>query len=204
MGQGTYGKVFKAKHLKSGKKFAIKYIKNVFSDYLRAKTVVREVSLLRNFTAMKSPHHTNKIYDLKWHDSHDGQVSIFLVLDYAPVDMRKVMDDSDRTPICHLHARKAFYSFLCALNFIHSANVMHRDIKPSNLLIKDDFSVIVCDFGLSRTVPETASEVTRISKKKSAIQLIDERKMRRNLGRELSNHISTRWYRAPEVVILEK
>tara|TARA_B110000305_G_C18799537_1_gene342000 strand:+ start:321 stop:473 length:153 start_codon:yes stop_codon:yes gene_type:complete len=43
---------------------------------------------------------------------------------------------------------------LCALNFIHKANVMHRDLKPGNILIDDDCNVLLCDFGLARTSPK--------------------------------------------------
>ena len=42
------------------------------------------------------------------------------------------------------------YNCLCAMKFVHSAGIMHRDIKPSNILICNDLSVKICDFGLSR------------------------------------------------------
>jgi len=45
------------------------------------------------------------------------------------------------------------YNMLCAMNFMHSANVVHRDIKPSNLLLNEDCQLKICDFGLSRTLP---------------------------------------------------
>ena len=33
-------------------------------------------------------------------------------------------------------------------------NVMHRDIKPANILLNTkDFSVKICDLGLSRSIP---------------------------------------------------
>ena len=31
---------------------------------------------------------------------------------------------------------------------------MHRDIKPANLLLDDQCRVMVCDFGLARSLPE--------------------------------------------------
>ena len=43
---------------------------------------------------------------------------------------------------------------LCALNFIHSANIIHRDLKPDNILITNNCTVKICDFGLSRAMPE--------------------------------------------------
>ena len=45
-----------------------------------------------------------------------------------------------------------------ALNYIHSANIMHRDIKPSNILIDEYSRVMMCDFGMARTVPSLSKE----------------------------------------------
>jgi mitogen-activated protein kinase 1/3 len=41
------------------------------------------------------------------------------------------------------------------MKFIHSANVLHRDLKPANILINDDCKILICDFGLARTLPES-------------------------------------------------
>ena len=38
------------------------------------------------------------------------------------------------------------------MNYMHSANVMHRDIKTSNILIDEDCTIKICDFGLSRVM----------------------------------------------------
>jgi mitogen-activated protein kinase 1/3 len=52
-----------------------------------------------------------------------------------------------------MHVMVILYNLLCALNYIHTANLMHRDLKPANILINDECAVKLCDFGLSRTVP---------------------------------------------------
>jgi mitogen-activated protein kinase 1/3 len=33
---------------------------------------------------------------------------------------------------------------------MHTAGIMHRDIKPANILLNEDCSVRICDFGLAR------------------------------------------------------
>ena len=41
---------------------------------------------------------------------------------------------------------------LCGLKYLHSADVLHRDLKPANVLINEDCTVKICDFGLARSV----------------------------------------------------
>jgi len=44
------------------------------------------------------------------------------------------------------------YNLLCAVKYLHSANVLHRDLKPANILVNEDCSVKICDFGLARSI----------------------------------------------------
>jgi mitogen-activated protein kinase 1/3 len=54
------------------------------------------------------------------------------------------------------HVVTILYNLLCAVNYIHSTNVMHRDIKAANILIDGDCNIKICDFGLSRVMkPKT-------------------------------------------------
>ena len=47
---------------------------------------------------------------------------------------------------------KVVYNSLCAIAFIHEANVMHRDLKPNNLFLNTNLDVKIGDFGLARHV----------------------------------------------------
>jgi len=52
------------------------------------------------------------------------------------------------------HIKRIVYNTLCGLAYMHILNVMHRDIKPANVLVNQDCSVKICDFGLSRCLPQ--------------------------------------------------
>jgi serine/threonine protein kinase len=50
---------------------------------------------------------------------------------------------------------------ICAVKYLHSSNVLHRDLKPANILVNEDCSVKICDFGLARSIAgvESASMI---------------------------------------------
>lgn len=120
---------------------------------------------------------------------------------------------------------KIMYDSLCALRFLHSCNVIHRDIKPANLLLTEDLQVKIGDFGISRSLPENLTGKgscnslrvrnfvrksndceTKISKEEEQerfhqkMESIVECLVKKQ--RSLSDHVGSRWYRAPEVILL--
>ena len=72
-------------------------------------------------------------------------------MDYCEQDLRQMLC---KEPVMEEeHVIIILYNLLCALKFLHKANIVHRDIKPSNILINEDCEVKICDFGLARTMP---------------------------------------------------
>lgn len=78
---------------------------------------------------------------------------IFLVMEYTESDLRKLMSTVPLTNIDDNHIKTILYNSLCAINFLHSANIMHRDLKPANMLIDSKCTIKICDFGLARVAP---------------------------------------------------
>lgn len=106
---------------------------------------------------------------------------------------------------------------------MHSCSIVHRDIKPQNILVNSDCQVRVCDFGLARSLPESVlgkhngqsqrvrhSVLTKLTGKETEeekrelivkkVQLI--RKQGQKCERSVSPHVQSRWFRAPEVILL--
>jgi len=76
---------------------------------------------------------------------------------------------------------------LRGLAYIYAAGVAHRDLKPANILLASDCSLKICDFGLARgNMPDPESEEGEQS-----------------YG-VLTEYVVTRWYRAPEVMLLPR
>lgn len=60
-----------------------------------------------------------------------------------------------------LHIQTIIYNITIGLKYLHSAEVLHRDLKPgfivvvifiANILLNEDCTVKICDFGLARSV----------------------------------------------------
>ena len=153
-------------------------------------------------------------------------------MDYLEHDLEKVMclqagkeTDSKKVLTDYHQLKQILYTLLCALNFLHTANVVHRDLKPANILLNDleKCRVVLCDFGLARTLSkemtalsnvvfpsmmvaksfEESKRINRFQRKKIASIMTSCRQMRRTIYRQLSPHVTTRWYRAPEIILTE-
>ena len=44
------------------------------------------------------------------------------------------------------------YNLLCAIKYLHESKVIHRDLKPANILVNEDCSVKLCDYGLALSI----------------------------------------------------
>jgi mitogen-activated protein kinase 1/3 len=102
---------------------------------------------------MKENIFTTKLLDMKL-ASKTGKLAnsngIFIVMDYFPYDIRALLEKVDQDHFTREHIIIILYNLLCATHFMHSAGLMHRDIKPCNLLVDNECSVRICDFGQSR------------------------------------------------------
>ena len=56
-------------------------------------------------------------------------------MELGELDLKKLLDSVPNTELDEEHIITILYNQLCALSYIHSANVMHRDLKPANFLI---------------------------------------------------------------------
>jgi mitogen-activated protein kinase 1/3 len=111
------------------------------------------VTILRQLSEMKNNKFTTKILDVITSEDINHMNYIFIVMESSDCDLKQLLNKIKYIEFDEGHIVTIMYNSLCALNFIHSANVMHRDIKPANILINHDCEITICDFGLSRTVP---------------------------------------------------
>jgi len=140
LGQGAYGKVYKARDTQSGLFIAMKKTLHNFEREGVPTTVLREICLLRELT---HPH----IVNLK--DIVVTERRLYLIFEFVESDLRKFIR-AQEGPIPAMQVKRIMYQTLEGVCFCHSRRIMHRDLKPENILISEDQTIKIADFGLAR------------------------------------------------------
>ncbi|SER92094.1 serine/threonine protein kinase [Pedococcus cremeus] len=84
-------------------------------------------------------------------DQGEDDGTIFLAMEYVPGQtLREVMQAEG--PLTPRAALDFLDPMLQALASAHRAGIIHRDVKPENVILREDGTVKVADFGLARAV----------------------------------------------------
>lgn len=146
LGTGSYGQVASAVHKPTGRKVAVKKMDNVFEDEIDCKRILREINLLRR---LKHPY-VVELLDVIEPSNLEKFDTLYVVMELAESDLKKVIKSAIHLQLKHIQL--VVYNLFCAVRYLHSANVLHRDLKPANILVNEDCSVKICDFGLARSI----------------------------------------------------
>jgi len=157
LGEGTYGKVLKARRRGTGEQVAMKQMKlGVGSEEGVPSTAIREIAILKELN------HENIV---RLVDVFCKPGELVLVFELLESDLKKHMKalNNRLTPA----AVKDFtQQLLAGLEFCHANRIIHRDLKPQNLLIGGGKRLKIADFGLARAFslpcPEYTHEVVTV------------------------------------------
>lgn len=211
IGEGTYGQVYRAKCLESGRVVAMKKMR-IISRYVNGipPQLIREIKILKQLrhpnllrmvevVTSKGAEHLDPDDPVPTSDQNSNKEeedpeararerfkgNLFLILEYVTHDLTGLMDVSYQfTPV---QIKCIFQQLLQALKYMHDHKLVHRDIKSSNILIDSHFRLKLADFGLARSLePPLLSQVDVHSA---------------GVTKDLTNKVITLWYRAPEVLL---
>jgi serine/threonine protein kinase len=159
LGEGTYGKVYKARVNRSGQTVAMKKMKLASEEEGVPSTALREIALLKELS------HDNIV---KLLDVFCSTKKLVLVFEFVEHDLKKYMKSLGR----HMppdSVRNLSFQLCRGIEFCHQNRIIHRDIKPQNLLMDTlggRLRLKLADFGLARTfsipVPKYTHEVVTV------------------------------------------
>jgi mitogen-activated protein kinase 1/3 len=203
IGTGSYGSVCEAHDHDHNRLVAIKKIGHMFEDLIDCKRILREIAILS-----KLKHdHVVQIYDIPTPQDPSSFQELYIVMEICDSDLKKLCR-TDVT-LSTLHINTLLYNLLVGLKYLHSAGIYHRDLKPANCLVNQDCSVKICDFGLSRAIGDEQPHLQALpntprdgdQEPKAGVPVVPATA---RLKRHLTGHVVTRWYRAPELILLQE
>ncbi|KAI8145854.1 kinase-like domain-containing protein, partial [Fennellomyces sp. T-0311] len=176
VGSGSYGTVCSAIELGSNDVVAIKKCFRIFDKKLITKRCLREIKLLQHFNGHP------RIINLRAMDIVDYNFfnEVYLIQDCCDTTMADIIHS--RLQLEPVHYQWFMYQLFSGLKYIHSANVLHRDLKPANILVNQNCDLRICDFGMARGYSKPSSQLE---------------------GMHMTHYVVTRWYRAPEIMMID-
>ena len=121
-------------------------MENIFEDETDCKRILREICLMRK---LRHPFLVELI-EIIYPSKPATFDTLYVVMEYAESDLKKIIKSNINLEM--LHIQTIVYNLLCAIKYLHESNVLHRDLKPANVLINEDCSVKLCDYGLARSI----------------------------------------------------
>uniref|UniRef100_A0AAY4DHH9 non-specific serine/threonine protein kinase n=1 Tax=Denticeps clupeoides TaxID=299321 RepID=A0AAY4DHH9_9TELE len=151
VGNGTYGQVYKGRHVKTGQLAAIK-VMDVTED--EEEEIKLEINMLKKYS-----HHRNiatyyGAFIKKSPPGHDDQ--LWLVMEFCGAgSITDLVKNTKGNTLKEDWIAYISREILRGLAHLHAHHVIHRDIKGQNVLLTENAEVKLVDFGVSAQLDRT-------------------------------------------------
>nr|XP_010940814.1 cyclin-dependent kinase F-4 isoform X2 [Elaeis guineensis] len=188
VGDGTFGSVWRAINKQTCEVVAIKKMKRKYYSWEECMNLreVKVILILLPFLSLfwvalfsqmeylffQSLRRMNHPNIVKLKEVIRENDMLYFVFEYMECNLYQLMKDRGKS-FSEAEVRNWCFQIFRALAYMHHRGYFHRDLKPENLLVTKD-TIKIADFGLAREVSSDPP---------------------------YTEYVSTRWYRAPEVLL---
>jgi eukaryotic-like serine/threonine-protein kinase len=138
VGRGGMGSVYCARDERLGRDVALKVLReDLAADAAERARFIREGQISAQIA------HPNVV---RTYDAGDDPVGPFLVQEFLTGQTLDQM-----LPLPPQRAAGILHGIAAALGYIHSRGFVHCDVKPQNILLRDNGTPVLLDFGIART-----------------------------------------------------
>ncbi|KAK6353113.1 dual specificity protein kinase kns1 [Orbilia brochopaga] len=196
LGQGTFGKVVQAFDLEKNEYCAIKIIRSVQKYRDASKIELRVLSTLNK----NDSENRNKCIHLR--DCFDYRQHICIVTDLLGMSVFDFLKSNSFTPFPSSQIQSFARQLFTSVAFLHDLNLIHTDLKPENILLVHNTSET---FTYNRVIPSSTNTNPRKAQTRKILLDTDIRLI--DFGSATfeqeyhSSIVSTRHYRAPEIIL---
>ncbi|MBI3296583.1 MAG: serine/threonine protein kinase [Elusimicrobia bacterium] len=152
LGRGGMGVVYEATDMALNRKVAIKRMRDEVSANRRELDMfMAEARLVAQLK------HPNLV--AIHHIFREGTI-LYLVFEFVlGRPLSAVIEETERLSLDE--ARRVLRGVAAGLDYAHANKVIHRDLKPSNVMLSDDGTVKVMDFGIAHQAKKTVARLTK-------------------------------------------
>ncbi|KAI0481838.1 kinase-like domain-containing protein [Xylaria cf. heliscus] len=196
LGQGTFGKVVEARDRRRSKLVAIKIIRAV-QKYRDASRIE-----LRVLQTLKANDEENRNRCIHLRDCFDFRGHICIVMDLLGSSVFDFLKGNNFVPFPNSQIQSFARQLLTSVAFLHDLNLIHTDLKPENILLCDS---AYQTFTYNRRIPSSTNGTNRQATQRKV--LLDTEIRLIDFGSATfddeyhSSVVSTRHYRAPEIIL---
>ncbi|KAF8956307.1 kinase-like domain-containing protein [Flammula alnicola] len=184
LGEGTFGEVHKAVHKSTGTIVALKRILMHNEKEGMPVTALREIKILK---ALKHPCIVDILDMFVVRSTDKDPLSVYMVFPYMDHDLAGLLEN-ERVKLQPSHIKLYMKQLLEGTEYMHRNHILHRDMKAANLLISNNGSLRIADFGLARSFDTAVANGRSDGSSRSR-------------DRKYTNCVVTRWYRPPELLL---
>jgi serine/threonine protein kinase/tetratricopeptide (TPR) repeat protein len=147
IGQGAMGEVYRSLHVQTGQTVAVKVLKPelVRDNPELVERFVREGEALRE---LNHPNIVQRLAATSELDDQTGTTAYYLVMEYVSGgSLREFLEKEGQLPVKRV--LQIALELSDALSRAHHLNIIHRDLKPGNVLLANDGTPRLTDFGIA-------------------------------------------------------
>jgi serine/threonine-protein kinase len=153
VGQGSFGRVYRAHDPQLDRPVAVKLLRSVFSadELLKSR-------LLREGRTLASVRHPN-VVTVYGAGEHEGRLGLWMEF-IRGLTLEQML--SSHGPFSAAEAGIVGYELCGALAAVHGAGLVHRDVKAQNVMREEGGRLILMDFGAGQKRSEASSALGRV------------------------------------------
>ena len=151
IGQGMYGRVYKARNKKENKYYAIKRLNFKDINEKEKKQINNEVSCIKK---LKHPNIISYKESFNDEDNYFNIVTTFC----EGGDIYNKIQNQKGEYFSEDQILNWMVQILLGLDYIHKNDIIHRDIKPQNIFIKNKHIICIGDFGIAKIINQIQTQ----------------------------------------------
>ena len=145
VGEGSYGSVYRATYLRTGKDVAVKILP-ADSDMAPLQ---REIMILKQ---CNSPH------IVRYFGTYVKDTDLWISMEYCNAGSVSDLMEAAGITLAEAHIAAICRSALRGLEYLHAQRKIHRDIKAANIMLNDLGEAKLADFGVAARYSSTHSK----------------------------------------------